>query len=211
MFPARKAASTPLLLVVLAAPLVAVQPTTAQQAPTLAALPDGAEAEGPLAGPVPENAYISRDGLDWAWAAPVPAALAGFDIERGAPEGWRLPTAAELTRAPAPVDFVFAGANVPLGGADGGSGARFLVPGPGLEGAAACAAPWFGAWRHCDWVDGQGTFGLPWAGREGQSRYSEQLMVRDSQLPVIPLASDGTRVPCGRGAQPGLSPTLRSG
>ncbi|MDF2232354.1 hypothetical protein P2H44_07270 [Albimonas sp. CAU 1670] len=142
-----------------------------------------------LRAPVPANAYISRDGLDWAWAAPVPAPLAGMELGRVAPDGWRLPTPAELTRAPAPVDFVFPGANVPLDGQDAASGARFLMPGPGLEGAAACAAPWFGAWRHCDWVDGEGVFGQAWAGRDGQSRYSEQLMVRDSRLPEVPLAA----------------------
>ena len=115
-------------------------------------------------------------------------ARADRETARTAPEGWRLPTDAELTSAPRPADFVFPGANVPLDGEDRASGARFLMPGPGLEGAAACAAPWFGAWRHCDWVDGEGVFGQAWAGREGQSRFSEQLMVRDSRLPVIPMA-----------------------
>ncbi|SFI62074.1 hypothetical protein [Albimonas pacifica] len=177
MIPSRTSALFALLL---AAPL-AVSAASGPAQP----MPEG-EA---LAGPVPAAAYISRDGLDWAWAAPVPAPLAGLDLERTAPEGWRLPTDAELASAPAPGDFVFPGANVPLDGEDRASGARFLMPGPGLEGAAACAAPWFGAWRHCDWVDGEGVFGQAWAGREGQSRFSEQLMVRDSRLPVLPMAA----------------------
>ena len=45
---------------------------------------EGAVRRGPGAGGLaglarseaPANAYITRDGLDWAWAAPVPAALA---------------------------------------------------------------------------------------------------------------------------------------
>ena len=176
MIPTRTSALTALLL---AAPLVVSAAGALQPVP---------EGEAP-AGPVPQSAYISRDGLDWAWAAPVPAPLAGLDLARTAPEGWHLPSDAELASAPAPRDFVFPGANVPLDGEDRASGARFLMPGPGLEGAAACAAPWFGAWRHCDWVDGEGVFGQAWAGREGQSRFSEQLMVRDSRPPTIPLAA----------------------
>jgi hypothetical protein len=39
----------------------------------LAAAPGGAEAAY-LDVPVPTNAYITRGGLDWAWAFPLPAA-----------------------------------------------------------------------------------------------------------------------------------------
>ena len=154
---------------------------------------------GGLAGLVrseaPANAYITRDGLDWAWAAPVPAALADLDLQ--AAGGWRLPTAAELAAAPTASDFVFPGANVPLGGADPASGAAFLMPGPGLDAAAACAAPWFGAeHRHCDWVDGEGVFALPWAGKAGETQFSEQLLVRDARPRNLAVAGrEGERAP----------------
>ncbi|MEC9435419.1 MAG: PEP-CTERM sorting domain-containing protein [Pseudomonadota bacterium] len=138
----------------------------------------------------PANAYITRDGLDWAWAAPVPAGLTALDLS--GPGGWRVPSPAELLSAPRAGDFVFPGANVPLGGEDPASGAAFLMPGPGLTAAAACAAPYFGTeYRHCDWVDGDGVFALPWAGKAGESPFSEQLLVRDARPREMQVAGGG--------------------
>ncbi|MGA9850601.1 MAG: hypothetical protein WBQ45_23550 [Roseiarcus sp.] len=72
--------------------------------------------------PVPSNAYIVFDGLDWAWAAPVAAdgsfGCCGVDLSYESQFGWRLPTATELTNAPSALQFLFAGANVPLNGTD---------------------------------------------------------------------------------------------
>ena len=104
--------------------------------------------------PVPSNAYITIGGLDWAWAAPCGAVNSCGDITLAyqGGQGWRLPTAAEFAIHPVATDFVFAGANVPLGGSDG-VGNKFQAGSPG--GAAACAAAYFStAHTHCDWSDG---------------------------------------------------------
>src|SRR4029077_19517527 len=76
--------------------------------------------------PLPANTFISFSGLDWAWAYPLSSASPGFDISFQSGFGWRLPTLAELASAPDATDFIFPGANVPLGGSDPVSGASFL-------------------------------------------------------------------------------------
>lgn len=91
--------------------------------------------------PVPANAYITFGGLDWAWASPCsPTGCAGgqdpLDLSFQGTLGWRLPTAAELAAGPSAADFVFPGANVPSGGADGNGTTFTGFPG----GDAACAA-----------------------------------------------------------------------
>jgi hypothetical protein len=116
--------------------------------------------------PVPTNAYITFGGLDWAWASPCsPTGCIGgndpLDLSFQGTLGWRLPTAAELLAAPTAADFVFAGANIPNGGADI-NGTTFTGS-PG--GDAACAAAYFtpGFFNHCDYSDGNigAVFGLP--------------------------------------------------
>ena len=137
--------------------------------------------------PVPSSAYIVKGGLEWAWASPVAAdgsfGAGAVDLSVQGALGWRLPTAAELASAPVATDFVFAGANVPLGGSDPLSGATFQFGSPG--GAAACAAPWFNNdYRHCDWGNAPGSGGgavVPWWGQAGALRFSESLVVRDGQ------------------------------
>lgn len=129
---------------------------------------------------VPTNTYITQGGLDWAWAFPLPAAN-GLDLSTQGAFGWRLPTLAELSLAPDAVDFMFAGANVPLGGADPVSGATFSAVNASLTGAAACATPYFSnTFRHCDWQDGNGQPFQPWAGSPGAQSFADQLVVRDS-------------------------------
>ncbi|HOL37763.1 MAG TPA: PEP-CTERM sorting domain-containing protein [Rubrivivax sp.] len=139
--------------------------------------------------PVAANAYISFGGLDWAWAFPLPAAD-GLDLSYQGPLGWRLPTAAELAAAPLATDFMFAGANVPLGGADPLTGAAFQATNAALTGAAACATPYFSnSYRHCDWQDGNGQTYGPWAGTAGAESFADQLVVRAASNPVPEPAS----------------------
>lgn len=153
----------------------------------LAAVPGNAEAAY-LDVPVPTNAYITQGGLDWAWAFPLPAA-SGLDLSYQSTQGWRLPTVAELAFAPLATAFLFVGANVPLGGVDPVSGARFLATNANLTGAGACATPYFSnSFRHCDWQDGNGqTFG-PWAGTQGAFSFADQLVVRAAAAVPAPAS-----------------------
>ena len=117
--------------------------------------------------PVPINAYITLNGLDWAWASPCsgPNCSLGFglDLSYESAFGWHIPSAAELALAPLAQDFVFAGANVPLGGVDPVSGA--VVGGGDAPGDIALAVPYFNSlYHHGDWGDAPGAGGanLPW-------------------------------------------------
>lgn len=133
--------------------------------------------------PLPTNTYIVSNGLDWAWAFPLPAS-SGLDLSYQSTLGWRLPTLAELLQAPDATDFIFVGANVPLGGSDPVSGASFSAVNASLTGAAACATPYFSnSYRHCDWQDGQGQTYGPWAGLPGAFSFADQLVVRNAQIP----------------------------
>lgn len=135
--------------------------------------------------PVASNAYIVKGGLEWAWASPVAAdgsfGSGAVDLSVQGAFGWRLPTAAELAAAPVATDFVFAGANVPLGGSDPGSGANFQFGSP--RGDAACAAPWFNnSYLRCEWGNAPGSGGanvVPWWGQPGAPAFAESLVVRD--------------------------------
>ena len=137
--------------------------------------------------PVPSNAYIVFDGLDWAWGSPCPYAGCPFfgapaDLTYQSTQGWRLPTASELALIPSNFEslFQFAGANVPAGGTDPVSGATFLGGNPTAE---ACATPYFNpAVSWCDW--GDGNIGA-WAGTAGDTGGAgEQLFVRDVPEPA---------------------------
>jgi hypothetical protein len=120
-----------------------------------------------VSGPLPANTFITHNGFDWAWANPWPhdAPSALFDLSVQAAYGWRIPTVAELALAPDAIQFMFPGANVPLGGTDPVSGASFQYVHPSLTGAAACATPYFSARNWCDWQDGRGReLGWDWYG-----------------------------------------------
>lgn len=137
--------------------------------------------------PVPTNAYITMGGLDWAWANPLPSSSPTFDLAFQSGFGWRLPTAAELLGAPLATDFLFAGANVPLGGSDPVSGAVFQATNAGLTGDGACASPYFSnTYRHCDWQDGLGQPLGPWAGMAGAPSFADQLVVRFAGGQAVP-------------------------
>jgi hypothetical protein len=131
--------------------------------------------------PLPANTFISLSGLDWAWAYPLPSTSPGFDLSFQSGFGWRLPTLAELASAPDATNFIFPGANVPLGGSDPVSGAFFSATNAALTGAAACATPYFStAYSHCDWQDGQGQPFQPWAGLPGAFAFADQVVVRSA-------------------------------
>ncbi|MFV0681162.1 PEP-CTERM sorting domain-containing protein [Ottowia sp.] len=131
-----------------------------------------------LDAPVPSNATVVKGGLEWAWANPLPAS-SGLDLSYQSTNGWRLPTAAELANAPLATEFMYGGANVPLGGIDPVSNASFSVSNAALTGNAACAAPYFSSsYPHCDWQDGLGQPQGPWAGMTGAAGFAEQLVVR---------------------------------
>jgi hypothetical protein len=139
--------------------------------------------------PVPTNAYITFEGLDWAWGGPCAFGFGCGDtqIDYQAALGWRVPTPAELALIPVnfALLFVFDGANVPHDGADPVSGAFFWGGGP--SGAAACATPYFSSsFSHCDWFDG--AFGA-WAGLPNYGGLDEQLYVRGDALGIAEPAS----------------------
>jgi hypothetical protein len=120
-----------------------------------------------LNAPVPSNAYIVYNGLDWAWASPCsgPACGTGFglDLSYQSTFGWHVPSAAELALAPPNgSDFVFAGANVPLGAVDPVSGA-FESTGT-APGDIAIAVPYFNTiYTWADYSDSPGGLNnLPW-------------------------------------------------
>jgi len=160
---------------------------------------------------LPDNAFISFGGLDWAWATPLQGAgqtpSSTLDLSFQSQFGWRLPTLDELANsAPDAIDFVFAGANVPFNGPpvsntnpgtniDPVSGALFNFTTPSdivLAGDAACATPYFNTtFSSCNWRQGKGNGSFPsvftaWAGEPGSFATSEQLVVRE-QLSVVPL------------------------
>ncbi len=139
-----------------------------------------------LDAPVPANAYISQNGLDWAWANPLPGPGNGFDLSFQGALGWHIPTAQELALAPLATDFLFAGGNVPFNGSDPVSGANFQATNGAYNNDGACATPYFSNnYRHCDWQDGLGQPYGPWAGMAGAPTFGEQLVVRGAaQVPA---------------------------
>ncbi len=153
---------------------------------------------------VPTNAYITFNGFDWAWAAPVyPSEV---DLSFQSQFGWRLPTAAELLLAPAATQFMFAGANVPLGGSDPVSGATFTFSdGTSLTGPAALAAPYFSNYSHGDWCNGQGSNctgnlagqSIAW---NSPTFVSESLVLRVSANNAVPEPSTWAMMLLGFGA-----------
>jgi hypothetical protein len=138
---------------------------------------------GPINSPVPSDAYIVYDNLDWAWGGPCPysgGCYATGDLSYQGTQGWGLPTASELALIPSGFasDFITGSGNVPYGGTDPVSGAYFSsAVSPALSGA--CATPYFSSnstW--CDFSDGASGY---WAGvTNPYPYYSEQLYVRSA-------------------------------
>ncbi len=163
--------------------------------------------------PLPDNAYITLNGFDWAWATPLQGSgqtpSSTLDLSYQSQFGWRLPTIDELQLyAPDAIDFVFAGANVPYlapppsntnvgNNIDPVSGAYFDFTTPSdvaLVGDAACATPYFSTTFYgCNWRQGKGNGTYPqvfteWAGEPGSGSTSEQLVVRASSVVPVPAA-----------------------
>lgn len=137
--------------------------------------------------PVPTNAYIVFQGLDWAWGGPCPyqgGCFATGDLSYQGTQGWHVPTAAELALVPADFAsyFINGAGNVPFDGVDPVSGAYFLYGPVVPEASGACATPYFSheaTW--CDWVDGAPPREW-WAGLTQDPSgiiYGEQLYVRN--------------------------------
>lgn len=158
--------------------------------------------------PLPANAFITFNGLDWAWASPVNNATwpLPLDFSVQGPLGWRLPTSVEMLLAPpGGSNFLFAGANVPFNGIDPVSGSTFGFTGPEYAAAAsdgACAATYFQEiFRQCDFGNApdQTLNPRPWAGQPGDFSFSEQLVVRGLVPTAVPspLAALGVAVGLG--------------
>jgi len=118
---------------------------------------NGASA-APINTPVPTDAYITFNGLDWAWASPCSPGGCfddpnedSLDLSFQGTQGWRLPTLAELQSRPAPSDFIFSGANVPILGGVSVEGTQFF----GAPGDGACATAYFtdAFFNNCDYTD----------------------------------------------------------
>jgi hypothetical protein len=129
----------------------------------------------PIDVPVPTNAYIVQNGLDWAWANPLPADVVsnppnnGLDLSFQSQFGWGIPTLAQLAIAPLATAFLFSG------------------------GAGACATPYFSSvFLNCDWQDGLGQPFGPWFGLPGAPSFGDQLVVRfDTAAVPGPVAGAG--------------------
>jgi len=157
-----------------------------------------------------------QNGLDWAWASPLPAFIGdlsnppnnGLDLSFQSQFGWGIPTFAQLVMAPLATAFLFPGGNVPFGvfgtgssdGVDPVSGAHFSATNPAYIAAAsagACAAPYFSiVFSNCDWQDGLGQPFGPWAGLPGAPDFGDQLVVRfDSAAVPVPGPVAGAGLP----------------
>ena len=143
--------------------------------------------------PLPTNTYITFGGLDWAWASPCSptGCITGtdvLDLSFQGPLGWRLPTAVELLARPAPIDFSFAGANVPLGGAS----VEGTIFNGGMPGDGACAAAYFraGFFNLCDYDDAQiGLIFGVWHDPNPNGRNVETWLVRGGNAAIPEPAS----------------------
>ena len=148
--------------------------------------------------PVPDNATITYNGLQWAWASPL--GPNSVDLTFQALLGWRLPTDAELATAPTALQFIYSGANVPLGGSDPLSGANWAYTSSTLNGPAALASPYFTNFLHGDWCNGVGSNcdsgEQPWNGYG----YNETLVVRLAQVAGVPEPATWAMMLLGFGA-----------
>jgi hypothetical protein len=144
-------------------------------AASLAAAPE-ASAQA-YSGPVASNAYITFNGLDWAWASPcasVDPSCGQINLSGGG-GGWRFATGSEWAARPAASDFLSPGGNYATWSGHGNM---------------ACASGWFSlSYTHCDYTDaanngwlmsGPGMYASPAAAdQNGYGYYNETWLVRD--------------------------------
>lgn len=149
--------------------------------------------------PVPDNATITINGYQWAWAAPAGPEF--VDLSYQAQFGWLLPSAEQLLLAPSAFDFMYAGANVPLGGSDPISGANFAYTSGTLNSAAALASPYFSNYSHGDWCNAPGSacgFGEnPW---NVPNTFNESLVLRALAVQGVPEPATWAMMLIGFGA-----------
>ncbi len=123
------------------------------------------QAHAILLSEVASNAYITKNGLDIAWASPcAPSAPscggAEVDLSFQAAYGWRVATQADMALINiSATDFAFVGANVDYAtgnNLDEATGAwLYDLTGPLPSFDVAVATPWFSnVWLHADWGDG---------------------------------------------------------
>ena len=139
---------------------------------------------------VSDNAYITVDGYDIAWAAPcalVTPSCGPVDLSYQSQFGWEAMSSTLFNQLGITAsDFMFEGANVDAftgNNLDEISGAT-LAQNPSL-GDIAVAAPWFSNnYLHVDWINGDA--GL-WSFSDNNGvDYGESLVVRVSQNQPIP-------------------------
>lgn len=118
-------------------------------------------------GPVASNAYITFNGLDWAWASPCHAgdpSCDSFNIN-GADGTWHFANAAEWALRPSASDFLRPDGNF-----------------AGTGGLMACASGWFSlSYTHCDYddaVSGYYSSGPNMVGPQGGQYWDETWIVR---------------------------------
>ncbi|PZN93158.1 MAG: PEP-CTERM sorting domain-containing protein [Alphaproteobacteria bacterium] len=151
--------------------------------------------------PVPTNAYVNFGGLDWAWASPCdasgPNSCGAIDLSYQGTLGWRVAVAADFASGMDYTKFIFAGANVPAGGTEAGTGATFFG---GNSADAACASAWFSAYTHCDYGDGAGgsVWNKPDNGSQGDCCH-ETWVVRDALAVGVPEPQSWTLLIAGFG------------
>ena len=153
----------------------------------------------PINSPVPVNATITFDGIQWAWGSPCPynsgcGVSYPSTLSYQGTQGWSLPTQAELnivnaldaSNAAAFADlFFYAGANVPVNGSDPISGATDSQWFESPQINMACATPYFSSSAY--WCDGGDGLNGYWAGtilgEAYDGYYDEQLFVRSAVVP----------------------------
>ena len=117
----------------------------------------------PLNSEVPDNAYITLDGYDVAWAGPCAASdpsCGRIDLSYQSQFGWMIITVDIFNQLSIDyLDFVVDGGNVDFvtgNNLDEESGAHLQAIGSfAVPGDVAIAVPYFNTvWHHADWVDG---------------------------------------------------------
>ncbi|MET0307734.1 MAG: PEP-CTERM sorting domain-containing protein [Sphingomonas sp.] len=162
-----------------------------------ALLMSGAAAHAQYRPPVPDNAYITIDGLDWAWALPYnavqdPYFYSGIDLFYQGKLGWRFPTPEEFAIHPVLADFTFAGAN----GEAGLPPSISIIRYSGLYGVptedVACATAWFSNLDFCNWDQAfQGHWYDPAAPFESQYVYQTLVVRPHGFVPAGPVPEPG--------------------
>ena len=135
------------------------------------------EASAAIDLPVPEELYITINGMDWAWASPCsPGGCwsgTGIDMSYQSTQGWRIAEAADFLLGPTAADF-------------------------GTPQDFACASAYFTNFTHCDYSDGVN--GYVWNMPGNVSSVPETWVVRGQQTPAVPEPGTWAMMLLGFGA-----------